>query len=212
MNEFTRKIISGNTRALMFAKSLLTDPGLAIKINGTTIYIPLEVEICQQTGDAVVSEQLVVTPEGKKYITDNVAPGQWSWNISGYLSGVEFTEPTNFFKPSVKFQTDIIRKTYKDGLNCSFKDIDCMEYKNVFIQSLTIETRSECKNKKPFQMVLKQVEVLESSEGEITRLKALSTPPAGDKNGLPAEYGQGGTTTVDLKSIAYEGGEKAGIF
>lgn len=201
MNEFTRKIITGNTKALALAKSLLTDPSLYFKINGTPFLIPLEVENCQQNGEAVVSEQLVVTPEGKKYITDNVAPGPWSWTLSGYLAGVEFTEPSNYFKPSVKFQTDVLRKAYKDGLVCFFKDIDCMPYDNVLIQSLTIETRSDSQNRKPFQMVLKQVDVLQSIEGTISRIQALSAPATGGAGGMSAEFGQGGTSEVATSTI-----------
>ena len=207
MTEFTKKIITGNPRAIAYAKTLLTDPALVFKMNGVPFFIPLEVETCQQTGDAVVSEQLVITSEGKKYISDNIAPSPWSWTISGYLSGTEALEPTNFFKPSVQFQADVIRKAFKEGILCYYKDIDCRPYDNVAIQSLTIETRGECQNKKPFQMVLKQVEVLESKAGAITRIEALSSPESGSAGGTTAEFGQGGTVEIGnsgLKNIGDE--------
>ena len=203
MKEFVRKIITGNPRALMYAKSLLTDPALTFNIEGSKIYIPLEVETYQRTGDAEVSEQLVVTSEGKKWLTDNVAPGPWSWTISGYISGIEAGELSNYYTPGVRFNIEIIKKAYWDGMLAFFKDPDCWPFDNVVIQSLTLETRSDCKNKKPFQMVLKQVEILQAEEGTVSRLVALSNPPEGSEGGLTLSKGQTAVTNVDLKSKAF---------
>lgn len=201
MNEFTRKIITGNPQALMYAKSLLTDPMLTVKIGGATFPITLEVETCLQNGNAAVSEQLVVTNEGKKYITDNVAPGSWSWTLSGYISGVDPLEPSSFFKPTVQFLCDIIRKAFKNGVSAIYKDIDCCLYNNVVIEDLTLEHRSDCKNKRPFSMVLKQIEVLSSVDGILSRLESLSTAKEGSRDGNSAELGQTSSASVSLSTL-----------
>lgn len=202
MNEFTRKLITGNPRALQYAKSLLTDPALVFTIGGSKIMIPLEVETCQQSGEAQVSEQLLVTSEGKKYISDNVAPGPWTWTLSGYISGVDAAELTNYYTPGLRFNIEILKKAFKDGMRAFFKDQDCWPYDNVVIQSLTLETVKDCKNKKPFQMVLKQIEVLKTAEGIISRLAALSSPEAGSAGGDTLAVGQSTTelATSTLRS------------
>lgn len=199
MNEFTRKIITGNAQALMYAKSLLTDPMLTVKIGGVIFPISLQVETSQQNGSASVSEQLVVTSEGKKFITDNVAPGPWSWTISGYISGAETIEPSSYFKPTVKFLSDIIKKAYKNGVPAIYKDLDCCLYDNVLIQDLTLETRKDCKDRRPFSMTLKQIEVLKTTEGVLTRLEALSTSSEGSKMGNTTDLGQ---TTSTARAVS----------
>lgn len=201
MNEFTRKIITGNAQALMYAKSLLTDPMLTVKIGGVSFPIPLEVETCQQNGNAAVSEQLVVTSEGKKFITDNVAPGPWTWTIAGYISGVDPIEPSSYFKPTVQFLCDIIRKAFKNGVSAIYKDIDCCLYNNVVIEDLTLEHRSDCKNKRPFSMTLKQIEVLSSVDGLLSRLESLSTAKEGTENGNTSELGQTASASAAVSTL-----------
>lgn len=197
MNEFTKKLITGNPRALLYAKSLLTDPTLVFTINGAKVIIPLEVETISQDGEAEVSEQVVVTKEGKKYISDNVAPGPWSWTMSGYISGIEALEVTNFYTPGLRLNIEFLKKAFKDGLRGFFKDQDCWPYNNVVIQRLSLGSEKDCKNKKPFQMTLKQIEVLSSLEGVITSLAALSSPGAGSIGGDTLGAGQTTTSPVE---------------
>lgn len=202
MNEFTKKLITGNPRALLYAKSLLTDPALVFTINGAKMMVPLEVETIAQTGEAQVSEQVVVSKEGKKFLSDNVAPGPWSWTMSGYISGIEALEVTNFYVPGLRLNIEVLKKAFKDGLRGFFKDQDCWPYENVVIQSLTLSSEKDCKNKKPFQMVLKQLEVLNTAEGVISSLAALSAPGAGSAGGDTLGAGQTTAETVDKKTMA----------
>lgn len=182
----TQAIVRGDRVALNLAKQLLTNPGLMILptnvsdgfATGAYMYIPLEVEKHQQNGNAEVSEQPIITPGegGKQYYADNVAPGPWDWQLSGYIPGDSTIEMTNLFTPIVRFHVDILRQAFKNGARCIFKDMDQRIYKNVVIQNLSISTLSDCKNKAPFSMTLKEIVEIKANLAEYSETEQKSTP------------------------------------
>lgn len=164
----------GSKRAVEMVKSVIQNPMLISKSPAWAI--SLEVEAITQTGQAEVSERAVIVPGSgvKSYLNDNVAPGAWTWQMSGWIPGDPLAEPTNLFTPIVMMNVFFLRKAYKNGSRIIFKDVDQMIYKNCVIQSLSIDTKSECKNKKPFSMTLKEIVELKATISDKTDLETLS--------------------------------------
>lgn len=164
----------GSKRAVEMVKSVIQNPMLISKSPAWAI--SLEVETIMQTGQAEVSERAVIVPGSgvKSYLNDNVAPGAWTWQMSGWIPGDPLAEPTNLYTPVVMMNVCYLRKAYKNGSRIIFKDVDQMIYKNCVIQSLSIDTKSECKNKKPFSMTIKEIVELKATISDKTDLEALS--------------------------------------
>lgn len=185
MDALTKLVTQGSPAALNLVKSLLATPILInpgvinSRDQGMPFAIPLETETNSQTGSAEVSESLVITKNQKRNLTDNVAPGAWSWNLSGYIPGITALEPTNKFTPFVMMNTALLRNAYKQGYVLIFKDIDAAIYKTVAIQSLTINPQADCRNKTPFSMTLKEINVLEALNSDESETKKKSFPSAG---------------------------------
>lgn len=212
----TAAVTSGSSAALDLVKSFLTMPALIgmteetegkaadllkkVNLAGIPFYIPLEIEQHSQDGQAEVSENLIIATgdDAKKYLTDNVAPGPWSWSISGYIPGSAMIEKTNKFTPIVSLKRDIVKRAYKQGLRMIFKDVDCRFYKNVVIESLSIETQADCRNKTPFSMTLKEIEVVQAAEANLSTTEAASTAAAGSAGGAAAEMGTTAAKAVPL--------------
>lgn len=163
-------VISGSPAALNMVKTLLNTPTLiytAEDDSGSFPYaVQLEVETHKMSGSAQVSESLVIASNSKKYLTDNIAPGPWTWTMSGYIPGNTLVEKTSLFTPFVTFHTELLKRWYKKGYMLVFKDIDCQFYMHCVIQSLDISTQAEVKNKTPFSMVLKEVNILDNETDE----------------------------------------------
>lgn len=212
--DLSRAIIKGDSAALNMAKTLLSQPAL-IGMTGSEsegsifstsinypVYIPLEVNQHTQHGDAEVSENLIISTgeNTKKFITDNVAPGPWTWSLSGYIPGVPALEKTNIFTPFVTFQREMLKKCFKNGQRMVYKDTDCNFYKNVIIQSLDISSNPDCQNKTPVQLTLKQIETINAAEAEQSEQEKTSTPAAGSEHGAAASAG---TTSAARDSNLY---------
>lgn len=178
----TDKILQGNKAAWAEVKTLLStpvliNPGFGYYENQTRhpFAIPLETESHTQSMSAEVSESLVICKDQKKNMADNIAPGSWSWSLSGYIPGSSLLEPTNLYTPIVKLQTDLLKMAMEKGYMLIFKDIDNTIYRRVVIQSLDIETQADCKNKTPFSMTLKQINSMDDIEftGEGSNIASL---------------------------------------
>lgn len=150
---------------------------------GLPFAIPLETESNSQTGSAEVSESIVITKDVKKNMTDNIAPGSWTWNLTGYIPGITALEPTNFFTPFVQLNTALLKNAFKKGYTLIYKDMDASIYKRVAIQSLTIDPQADCRNKTPFSMTLKEINVAEVSAATSTETELKSTPAVGNLKG-----------------------------
>ena len=167
----TKLIAQGNNQAISLAKTLLTNPVLinpAAKMphsyeaqSSMPFVIPLEAETHKQHLDVEVSESLVIAKDSKVNVTDNVAPGSWSWAISGYIPGIPELEVTNLFTPFVTMMTNYLRKAAQNGYLLVYKDIDSSIYYDVVIKSLDIMTQKDCKNRTPFTMTLKAINTLD---------------------------------------------------
>lgn len=184
MSSLTKLVTQGAPAALNMVKTLLATPLLinpgiiAGKDQGMPFAIPLETEANTQSGTAEVSESLIITKKVKKNMTDNVAPGAWTWSLSGFIPGISALEPTNKFTPFVTLNTALLRNAYKQGYLLIFKDIDAAIYKQVAIQNLTIDPQADCRNKTPFSMTLKEVNVMTALTSDAPD-KASSFPAAG---------------------------------
>lgn len=156
-NAFGRLLAIGSNRALSYAKTMLENPAL---IGGTVGFLNLEATNCTINGDAEVSENLIVGSQGKEYITDNIAPGPWKWDVTGYIPGNDAVDITNYFQPTLKFNISRLMQSYKKGERLTFKDCNCVPFKNVVIKHLAIDTVPDAQNRAPFSMTLQQIEVL----------------------------------------------------
>lgn len=191
MDGITRAITQGNPVALKLVKTALTTPTLINEdpTQGMRYAIPLECETYDQSGSAQVSESLVIIRTGKQNVTDNVAPGAWSWDMSGYIPGNKLLEPTNYFTPFVKLNTDILKQWFKSGAVLVFKDIEARLYKRVVIQSLRVSHNKECLNMAPFTMTLKEINVMEDGLVEETKSVLYAMADTGSKIGETLSQG-----------------------
>ena len=189
MSSLTKLVTQGAPAALNMVKTLLATPLLinpgiiAGKDQGMPFAIPLETETNTQSGTAEVSESLILTKTVKKNMTDNVAPGAWTWSLSGFIPGISALEPTNKFTPFVTLNTALLRNAYKQGYLLIFKDIDAAIYKQVAIQNLTIDPQADCRNKTPFSMTLKEVNVMTALGSDAAEKAQSSFPGAGQLAG-----------------------------
>lgn len=160
--EIKNAVVSGSASALQLVKSLVQNPTLICTEAPYVYAISLECDIYRQYADADVAESVVISTDSdaKKYISDNVAPRAWTWELSGYIPGLELIEKTNLYTPIVATNRLFIRKTFEKGLRITFKDMYNKVWKNVVIQNLELTTTAECKNKQPFKMTLKKIDTL----------------------------------------------------
>ena len=200
--ELSKAIISGSASAASLALSLLSLPRLTCLIPPWTI--ALETENLRQHGEAKVAENVLISSlpayASKAYVADNVAPGPYTWHLDGYIPGNMLMEPTNIFTPIVRMNVNLIRDAYKRGAILQFKDGDNKIYPNVVIQSLDLDTRADCKNKAPFAMVLKEINILDSIGGDI--VAEASTIAAGTAGGEATKIGSTASNMAATYSIA----------
>lgn len=169
--ELSKAIISGSASAAKLALDLLSLPRLISLAPPFTVY--LETEGLRQHGEAKVAENVIISNIGeaglanKAYIADNVAPGPWTWHLDGYIPGNQLMEPSNLFTPIVRMNVNLIRNAFKMGSILTYKDGDNHIYKNVVIQSLDLDNKPDVKNKQPFAMVLKEINILSSVFGTL---------------------------------------------
>lgn len=206
----TLKITQGDRVALNLVKTLITTPTLINldPLQGAIYAIPIEAEANQKSGSAEVSESLVISSDAKKNITDNVAPGSKTWTLSGYIPGNKYLEPTNYFTPFVRLNTDILWMWFERGAVLIFKDADAQIYKRVVIKDLTTSWNKECANKTPVSITLKEINVIETGVLEqLTGVKnALdrakkSIAVVGSIFGTAASLGSTIATTADESQV-----------
>lgn len=173
--DFTAAIMLGNTLAKNLVKHMVQNPMLI----GTAPYmsVPLEVVQYSQSAQAEVSEHPIIVPGTgeKNYYYDNVAPSAWTWQLSGYIPGLTL-EVINYFQPSARYQADCLRRAFRTGQTLTFKDMDCKPYKNVVIQSLTLKSDADCRNKIPFTMTIKEIVELNSALSPLTLIQQMASP------------------------------------
>ena len=206
MDGLTLKIIEGNRKALALAKTLITTPTLfnVDPTQGATYGIPLDVETNQQRASAEVSESLVIAMDAKKFISDNVAPGSRSWQLSGYIRGIPRLEPTNYFQPYVMLHTQILWGWRNKGAVLWFKDGDSKIYPRVVIKDLQTAQQKDSANATPFTMTLKEINVMDttalnfsdSATGDVNKLKK-SIPTIGSTLGAAVDLGVTAAETTE---------------
>lgn len=205
MDGLTLKITNGNRKALALAKTLVTTPTLInTDIRQGAVYaIPLDVETNQKSAAAEVSENLVISTDAKKYISDNVAPGSRSWRLAGYLKGIPRLEPSNYFQPFVQLHADILWSWYLHGAVLVFKDGNAQIYQKVVIKDLQTAQQKDSANAMPFTLTLKEINVMETStadlpddaSGDPNRI-AKSLPAVGSALGAAITLGMTAAETV----------------
>lgn len=210
MDTISAQLATGNASALSIAKTLIAEPML---INpGFGYYenqlqlpfaIPLQTESHRQSISAEVSESLVICSDRKKNVADNIAPGPYTWTLSGYIPGDSLIEQTNLWTPIVKLRTDLLKMAASRGYLLIFKDIDNTIYKRVVITSLDIETQKDCRNATPFSMTLKQINVMSETELSETGSVIASIAEAGSSLGTAITSGVTVATsaTVDIATL-----------
>ena len=178
MDGLTLKITNGDRRALALAKTLVTTPTLInVDVRQGAVYaIPLEVETNQRSAAAEVSENLVISTDAKKYISDNVAPGSKSWRLSGYIVGIPRLEPTNYYQPFVQLHSDILWSWFERGAVLTFKDGNAQIFPRVVIKDLQTAQQKDSQNAIPFTMTLKEINVMETSMADLLAKDATGDP------------------------------------
>lgn len=187
--EISKAIIANSASAANLVLSLLSLPRLISLTPPWTIY--LETESCRQHSEARVAENVLISDvmgaAAKSYISDNVAPGSYTWHLEGYIPGNQLLEPSNLYTPIVRMNVNNLRNAFKAGTILTFKDGDNHIYPNVVIQSLDIDTRPDCRNKQPFSMVLKEINILDSVFGTVVQNAASIA--AGSSQGEATKVG-----------------------
>lgn len=189
--ELGNAIIQGNARAASLAKSMVENPTLISTTSPYIFTISLECESYRQYSDADVAESIVISTESdaKKYISDNVAPRPWTWELSGFIPGLSSIEKTNLYTPIVATNRLFLRKVFEKGIRLRFKDMYNKVWDNVVIQNLELSTEAECKNKQPFKMTLKRIDTLSTkSDAEELGIE-LAEVAAGSIAGAVASLG-----------------------
>ena len=199
MDGLTLKIIEGSRAALSLAKTCISTPALINnKIDlsqGPVAVIPLECETSQKSAQAEVSESLVISSEAKKYVSDNIAPGSKSWNLSGYIAGNKATDQTVYFQPTIKINVDVLWQWFERGAVLIFKDDSSQIYDNVVIKSLQTSLQKEAGNAIAFQMTLKEINVME------TGLSGLIGGISGTLNRVKKSIAQVGSALGPMASL-----------
>lgn len=202
MDGLALKITKGNIKALALAKTFVTTPTLInTEVSQGAIYaIPLDVETNQKRASAEVSESLVIANNTKEYLSDNVAPGSKSWQLSGYIKGIPRLEPSNYYQPFVKLHTDILWNWFTKGAVLIFKDGDSQLYLHVVIKDLQTAQQKDCANGVPFTMTLKEINTMETGsqnafEAAMESFKE-SAPQIGSALGIPISLGVTAAETV----------------
>lgn len=200
MDKLTKQILSGSSAAAMnLVKSLITNPMLinADPTQEQPWSISLEVEDEAQNVSAEVSESLLIADDTKTNVADNVAPGSWTWDLSGYIGGIPELQYTNYYTPFVTHQVNYLKMAAKKGFILQFKDSDCALYRRVVIQSLTIRQEKDCRNKRPFSMSLKEINVINSRAEFDTGVASYASVAAGAAIGPALTAG----TTLAQKTV-----------
>lgn len=215
MDPLSKLITQGSPAALNLVKSLLNRPMLinlgkigGMEGQGLPFAIPLETEDHSQDGSAQVSESLLITKDQKTNVADNVAPGPWEWNMSGYIPGIPLLEPTNFFTPFVTLNTNLLKLAFKKGYVLVFKDIDAEIYTYTVIKSLSIKTQADCRNATPFRMTLRELNLLSVTNSNKSETAAKSFPSDGQIIGGVLKVGStvAGAVTAGPKILTAIGG------
>lgn len=198
MEGLTVKLINGSKPALNMVKTMLSTPAL---INtdleqGPIFTLPIETETLQVSGNAEVSEALVIASNKKTNIVDNVAPGSWTWNITGYIKGVPALEPTNYYTPIVKLNTDMLRSWFKKGAILTFKDGNCQLFPRVAIKELNISQNKDCANMTPVSLTLKEINVVEKDDTVNLNPNKDALAAAGSALGLVLAMGTSTATVI----------------
>lgn len=201
-------VAQGNNQGLKLVKTLLQSPMLINPPAGMPysyenqamlpFVIPLETENHKQHLDAEVSESLIISKTEKVNVTDNVAPGSWSWQLSGYIPGIPELEPSNLFTPFVAMMTNYLKRAAAKGFLMVYKDIDAAIYTNVVIKSIDIDTQKDCRNRTPFTMTLKAINTLDELTIDSTAAEAAAATEAGTALGEVLKVGV--TTGVKILS------------
>lgn len=206
MDGLTLKITAGNRKAIALAKTLVTTPTLInTDIRQGAVYaIPLDVETNQKSSTAEVSENLVISTDAKKSISDNVAPGSKSWRLSGYIKGIPRLEPSNYFQPFVQLHTNILWSWYDHGAVLTFKDGDAHFYTRVVIKDLQTAQQKDSANATPFTLTLKEINVMETGLADLPDMETgdpnkllTSMPVIGSSLGSAISFGMTAANTVD---------------
>lgn len=199
----TQKLLAGNYAALDTVRTLvatpsLINPGFGYYTGQSTVpfVIPLATETHRQSLSAEVSESLIICKDQKKNVTDNIAPGTWSWTLSGYIPGSALLEQTNYWTPILRLRTDLLKTAAEKGYMFTFKDIDNTVYKRCVIQQLDIETQKDSRNATPFSMTLKQINVMDDNESFGSESLMAAIAEAGGENGLVVAAGTTIAVTV----------------
>lgn len=216
MDELQKKIIADNKAVLSLIKTCVTTPTLINTdiTQGAKYAVPLMCETNQMSASAEVSESLVISSEAKKNITDNIAPGSKSWNLSGYITGLDsvgrgdLEYPTNKYQPIVKFHVDMIWAWFNAGAVLVFKDGNARIFKRVVIKDLQTSQVKDAANAMAFSMTLKEINVMETSLSDLPDNDHLSAnkiknsiPTVGSEGGMSKSLGATVTKKVDADQV-----------
>lgn len=202
--DIVRAIISGSGTALSLVKTLLTTP-LLYEEGDWKNAVPIEVESYSQSGSAQVSESLVITANEtetdglKKYMSDNVAPSSWTWTMQGYIAGNPLLEPVNFYPWIMRHQRKRLRNFFEQGKRLIFKDVECEKH-IVVIESLDLQWQSDCRNKQPVSITLKEINVMSVNPTKNSVIDK-SSPKEGTPDGEEANNGVTQNQTLEPSTL-----------
>ena len=191
------------------AETLVTTPTLInTDIRQGALYaIPLVCETNQKSASAEVSESLIISmhTDTKVNMTDNVAPGSKSWNLSGYIPGIRELEPSNKMMPFVAFHAAVLWSWFDHGAVLVYKDGNAQIHKQVVIKQLQTSQQKDCANATPFTMTLKEVNTMElDMTGLVEDITSTLTQAKNSIAAIGSKFGAAksmGSTTSALSKL-----------
>lgn len=107
--------------------------------------------------------------------------------MQGYIAGNPLLEPVNFYPWIMRNQKKRLRNFFEQGKRLIFKDVECEEH-IVVIESLDLQWQSDCRNKQPVSITLKEINVISVNPTENSVIDK-SSPKKGTPEGEEANNG-----------------------
>jgi hypothetical protein len=185
-------VAGGAAAALALVKQYVGNPTLIY--NGASV--PIQTFRYVPRIEADVSRKVLIDMTGKKFVTDNVAPGPHEWHIEGYIGGLPL-ELSSLFMPSIGVFRDVLDEAFLSRQPLDFYDADQKAWtlaggNPVLITVLEFEKLPDTENRLLVRIDLRELFFLSAQVTSISpldKIASAATPTAGGAAGVPADSG-----------------------
>lgn len=190
-------LLSNSASALSLIKGYLTTPILA--------GVPISPTLWRPSSKAQVSRKVLVDVQGKKNVTDNVAPGPHEWDVEGYIGGAPF-ELTSRYMPSLSFARDLLDTAFYSRQMLSFLDVEHREWQ-VLMEDFQHERRADEQNRIFVRLHLVELNLIVTAitlGQDLPEVAAAASPAAGSDAGPPAGQGTTQASPLPANSLMFQ--------